>query len=248
MKNFSIEKLESRKMCTVSDPGNYPDIANDTGYAPGMLQTEYGTLVQAMSYTVADTGAVTGGLQLQGGAVVKLRTGTDTLSLTDLSISKLSRLDIGTGRVIVSSNGFSESTIRSQIKSGLNGSNGIMSDAINSQSNMTIGYIVSTEIAAPSTPWGPAPYPNNGNLLMAYAAPGDTNLDGCVDLIDIVNITSAGKFGTGKYAKWEHGDTNYDGVVDLVDIVNITSNNLYNKASYLSVAAVAFASLENTKK
>ncbi|MBM4022872.1 MAG: hypothetical protein FJ284_11650 [Planctomycetes bacterium] len=72
----------------------------------------------------------------------------------------------------------------------------------------------------------------DGSMTVAYAAPGDTNLDWTVDLIDVANFISSGKYGTGEPATWAEGDFNYDGVVDLADVVDFSSTGLYGIPPY----------------
>jgi len=245
MKNFSIEKLESRRMCTSSDYVMYPDYANDTGFKSGFGQGPYGMNVTATEYTATKPSDISGFLELWGGATVKLQTNFDTFAITSLGISPRSLIDIGTNRMIIHKHGNTETYLRNQIKAGCNrglwnGSNGISSSAITSTNKMSVGYIMTNDVDAPSSPWTPDPsvLNNAGHFVIAYAAPGDTNLDGCLDLLDVCNITSSGKFGTGKAANWQQGDTNYDGVCDLLDISSIIGVGLYNKGSYLAPPVV----------
>ncbi|MFM7184109.1 MAG: hypothetical protein ACKO4Z_04965 [Planctomycetota bacterium] len=74
----------------------------------------------------------------------------------------------------------------------------------------------------------------DGSVSFAYAAPGDTNLDWVIDVIDASNFVSAGKYGTGEAASWAEGDFNYDGVVDVLDAADFATTGLYNAGSYNS--------------
>ena len=79
----------------------------------------------------------------------------------------------------------------------------------------------------------------NGSLSFAYAAPGDTNLDWQVNVLDAANMLTAGKFNTGAPATWAQGDFNYDGIVDVFDAANFISTGLYNTGAYnVSAGAV----------
>ncbi|MEI7863546.1 MAG: PEP-CTERM sorting domain-containing protein, partial [Planctomycetota bacterium] len=75
------------------------------------------------------------------------------------------------------------------------------------------------------------------------AAPGDTNLDWVVDVLDASNFLSFGKYNTGLPATWLEGDFNYDGVVDVLDASDFFNTGLYNTGNYNtpagSVGAVA---------
>jgi hypothetical protein len=76
-------------------------------------------------------------------------------------------------------------------------------------------------------------------VTIAYAAAGDTNLDGVVDVIDIANLVASFN-GTG--AGWSHGDFNYDGVVDQLDLADFLVTGLFDQGGYLTPTEVAFAS------
>jgi len=155
------------------------------------------------------------------------------VSVTTLDLWSDSRLELGTGRLSVAANGFDESTIRSKLIAGYNGgswdgSAGITSNAAGS--DRAIGYRVA----------------DDGSLELGYSAPGDSNLDGIVDILDITTIVSGGKYNTGEPANWEQGDTNYDGVFDILDIGNILSGDLYNNGPYLPqpIAAGSSAAIQ----
>jgi hypothetical protein len=58
-------------------------------------------------------------------------------------------------------------------------------------------------------------------LDRAYALVGDTNLDGTVNLIDLlILLDNYGETG----ADWAQGDFNYDGVVNLTDLLALLNN------------------------
>jgi len=72
----------------------------------------------------------------------------------------------------------------------------------------------------------------NGSLTVAYAAPGDTNLDWSVDILDVSNFLALGKFDSGQAATWLQGDFNYDGIVDILDAASFASTGLFNAGNY----------------
>jgi autotransporter-associated beta strand protein len=72
----------------------------------------------------------------------------------------------------------------------------------------------------------------DGSLTFAYAAPGDTNLDWSVDILDVGNFLAFGEFNTGAAAIWQEGDFTYDGVVDILDAAGFFSTGLYDAGSY----------------
>ena len=72
----------------------------------------------------------------------------------------------------------------------------------------------------------------DGSVSVAYAAPGDTNLDWTVDILDAANILAGGKFDSGTPASWNEGDFDYDGVVDIIDVADFLSTGLLNAGPY----------------
>jgi autotransporter-associated beta strand protein len=72
----------------------------------------------------------------------------------------------------------------------------------------------------------------DGSLAFAYAAPGDSNLDWQVDVLDAANVLTGGKFNTADPATWAEGDFNYDGVVDVLDAADFITTGLYNGGGY----------------
>ncbi len=72
----------------------------------------------------------------------------------------------------------------------------------------------------------------NGSVFFAYAAPGDTNLDGLVDVLDSATFTDAEKYDTNLPSSWFQGDFNYDGIVDVLDAAFFVTTGLYNVGYY----------------
>jgi len=79
-----------------------------------------------------------------------------------------------------------------------------------------------------------------GTGVVAWAAFGDSNLDGQVNLTDVSLINNGGKFGQGSStgATWSQGDYNYSGGVTLTDISLLNNAALYNAGSYLPPAGL----------
>jgi hypothetical protein len=75
------------------------------------------------------------------------------------------------------------------------------------------------------------------SAILAAAMPGDTNLDGVVDLLDVANLTAAGAFDSGLPATWAEGDFNGDGLVDLLDAADLLTTNLFDAGPYATPAA-----------
>jgi len=190
------------------------------------------------------TSVQAGGLQLASGS--QLGTSTisplagGTLSLSPYAATIVSGLDpnaggltdVGNGSLMVSS-GLSVANALTALVAGRgdgswNGTAGISSStSAASGGGRAVGWLDN----------------GDGSITMAYAAPGDTNLDWVVDVLDASNFAAAGKYGTGDPASWFEGDFTYDGVCDVLDAAEFASTGLYGEPGYNtppgSVGAVA---------
>jgi hypothetical protein len=84
----------------------------------------------------------------------------------------------------------------------------------------------------------------SGAFQVAWAAYGDTNLDGRVNSTDVTAVGSGKKFGlpsTDRSSHWSQGDFNYDGRVTSTDILQISP--LFGKPSYYTAAATSSSSV-----
>ena len=157
-------------------------------------------------------------------------------SLTSLTIDEAAggALDLGAGGVTIAAGGITTSSFLGDLLAGRNGGSwdgpGIRSS------------VVAAELAA-SLPRAIGWIANgDGSLTAAYGAPGDTNIDGVVDVLDAANFAAAGKFDSGSPATWNQGDFTYDGMVDVLDAADFMSTNLFDAGPYApqgSSAAVA---------
>jgi len=68
----------------------------------------------------------------------------------------------------------------------------------------------------------------DGSFTIGYTAPGDTNLDNQVDLLDAINVLTGGKFDSGQVGTWAEGNFNYDQVVDILDAIDFFNANCFN--------------------
>jgi hypothetical protein len=172
----------------------------------------------------------TGLLEVQAGARATFQTRYETVAVTSLSLADTSRLEIGTSKLTVAANGFTESDIRTKLIAGRNGGSWNGASGITSTfagGDRAIGYRVA-----------------DGALEVAHAAPGDSNLDGVIDILDIGDILAAGKFNTAEPANWTQGDVNYDNVFDIVDLADILGTGLFNEGTYLTQGSASSAAVE----
>ena len=80
----------------------------------------------------------------------------------------------------------------------------------------------------------------NGTIQVAWAAMGDTNLDGRVNSSDIISLNSARRFNLPSIdGHWWQGDFTYDGKVNSSDISNLAA--MFNKPSYYQATATQAA-------
>ena len=184
-----------------------------------------GTVVEAGTLTVASSSALgIGPLTVAGGAGVVL--GSTALSVTVLDRATTGVIDVGTGRIAVAAGGITSAAIEAGLAAGLgdgswNGTSGIRSSAVGAE--RSVGWMVDAE----------------GGATIAFAAPGDTNLDGIVDILDALNIMASDKFGRETPSTWSEGNFNYDGIVDILDVVLFLSAGLYDESPYLPAAGAS---------
>jgi fibronectin-binding autotransporter adhesin len=171
-----------------------------------------------------------------GGSLSLVQDARVSVSLGSLDVVEGSgggRLDLGAGQVAVLPGGITAAALRADLLAGRNGGawNGttgiISSAAASSGGTRTVGYVVA----------------GNGAATVSFAAAGDTNLNGQVDVFDLVAVNSAGKYGAGTAAVWNQGDFNYDGVTNVFDLVSINSAGAYGRGNYFPASPTASGSL-----
>jgi autotransporter-associated beta strand protein len=168
-------------------------------------------------------------LSVSGSGVVSLpAVGRQTVAVTALSVDQTTggKIDIGQGRIDVAVGGISEADLRADLIAGrsggtFSGTTGIMTTggkASPSSANPAVGYRVL----------------GSGAAIVAWAAYGDSNLDGQVNSVDVSLINNSGKFGAGgTNAVWSQGDFNYSGNVNSVDTSLLNNAALFGAGSYL---------------
>jgi hypothetical protein len=135
------------------------------------------------------------------------------------------QLDVGTSLVNVAAGGMSAAQLVAALTAGRNGGSWAGAPGITSRS-------VAADVAgglSRSVGWMSR---GDGGLTFGYAAPGDTNLDGLIDVVDMATFMSAGKYESGLPATWAEGDFNYDGFVDLLDAADFMAGGLFDAGIY----------------
>jgi autotransporter-associated beta strand protein len=222
--------------------------------AKSVTKTGGGTLVLNQANSMTGTITIQGGsVQLSGtvnaAAAATIRPeagGTLTLDpYLQTSIDGLQPLaggltNVGTGMVTVAAGGLSVADMLSAITAGRNGgfwngSSGITSsDAASSGGTRSVGWLENVVNDAQGNPNA-----NLSSVTFAFAAPGDTNLDWQVDILDAANFLAAGKFDSGQPATWNEGDFGYDGIVDILDAADFLSTGLFDVGTYNGSAGEA---------
>lgn len=140
------------------------------------------------------------------------------------------RVDVADGRLALAARAGLEATLRAGLAAGRgtggwDGATGIVSSvaAAAPPGSRGLGYLIAAD----------------GSATIAFAAAGDTDLDGRVDVFDLVTIGGGGDYGTGQSASWATGDMNYDGRADVFDVVAINTSGVYGLPSYRSAAVTA---------
>jgi len=179
-----------------------------------------GTVVEAGEVIIRNIAALgTGTLEVKATAKITLDVNDAIVPVGGLLLSSGGSLDVGYGGFTVAPGGYMLSTVLSLLRSGYAanwaGASGVVSQAAGAVAGGRLGYVVN---------------PDDDSFTFGFAAAGDTNLDGTVDILDISAV--AGKFGDGSSASWSDGDSNYDGVVDILDISELLSTALFNAGPY----------------
>jgi fibronectin-binding autotransporter adhesin len=218
---------------TQADAG-YPTLS---GSIP-VLKTGAGTLVVDQANTLTGSTTVQDGvLQLANGSALSASqfvvVAGGTGQVAPFTTTRVAGLDLATG------NGLLDVTSGAlTISSGLTAPQ-LVAELIEGRASGswtgTSGITSSTAAAevAASTKRAVGWLDNgDGSLTVAYAAPGDTNLDWSVDILDAANFLAGGKFDTGAPATWLEGDFSYDGIVDILDAADFVTTGLYNTGNY----------------
>jgi autotransporter-associated beta strand protein len=198
-------------------------VNSSTGIAS--LAINAGSIAGSPTVTIAD-----------GGQMALVQDARVSVSIGGLSVDQGTgggRLDVGGGQVTVGAGGITAEDLRADIIAGRNGgawngTTGITSSAAAAVGGTrAVGYVVA----------------GDGSARVSFSAPGDTNINGQVDVFDLVAVNSGGKYGTGTAAVWSEGDFNYDGVTNVFDLVSTNSAGAYGQGDYFPAAPTAVGSV-----
>ena len=182
-----------------------------------------GTRLEAGEIVVRNVAALgTGPVWVSAAATLTLDVGAVGVVVSSLSLDADGLIDLGYGRMVIAAGGIAESTLRQRLAAGYGGGawaggSGITSSIAAATPGRGVGYL----------------FDGDGGTTVAFAANGDTNLDGVVDILDIANTLSSGKFDAGTEASWLDGDFNADGILDILDIGELFASELLDRGPYL---------------
>ncbi len=141
-------------------------------------------------------------------------------------------VDIAGSRFVVAANGIPQAALVADLQAGRgdggwNGTGGITSSlaaaATAAGQPRAIGWMDD----------------GTGATVLAVTAPGDTNLDGTIDILDVSGILGEGMFDLSVASTWAQGDFNYDGIVDLLDMSDFVSTALFDVGPFLAASSMA---------
>ncbi|MEI6658372.1 MAG: phosphodiester glycosidase family protein [Planctomycetota bacterium] len=218
--------------------------ASSPGSQRGLVKLGANTL------TMTGSGTYTGGTRvlagrLEMGSPAALSTGSvsvaggATLSVSpfvaatvgSLGLAPAALLDVTTGQITVAGGmtaaGLVARLIEARGDGTWTGTSGITSSsaaaAIVAGQSRAVGWLAN----------------GGGAFTVGYAAPGDTNLDALVDVLDAASFIGADLFDTDQPADWSQGDFNYDRIVDILDASDFFTTGLYDTGSYNVPAGAA---------
>jgi len=127
----------------------------------------------------------------------------------------------------VAAGGFDAMRLREAIVAGASGGSGITSAAIEAARAAGRPRAIGWRTEA------------DGAMAFRLAAPGDVDLDGMVDILDVSALIAADLFDGGGTASWGDGDFNADGGFDILDVSDLVAADLFDHGPYDAVGSAA---------
>lgn len=214
----------------------------------GFAKTGAGTLVVTRPLAITGTAQVTAGVLAVTGsaavpqAVLSVAAGAGVMlpddPLYDLRVAGLviaddgGRVDVGPGSVTIAAGGISQGALVADLAAGRgsgdwDGAAGFVSRsataAIGGGLTRGLGWVAV----------------GDGSFRVAFAAAGDTNVDGMIDILDAADVLSSGRFDSGAASTWAEGDFNYDNTVDVLDVADSLGTGLFDAGGYVAGGSAA---------
>lgn len=218
-------------------------IASTLSGSDGLAKTGAGTLAVTRPLAISGTVEISAGrLAMSGSAAVTqarlvVSAGASVMlpddPLYELRVAGLTiadnggRIDVGPGHVTIAAGGVSQAALVADLAAGRgsgdwNGAAGFVSRtaaaATAAGQNRGLGWIAG----------------GDGSFTVGFAAPGDTNVDGLIDILDAADVLSSGRFDSGAASTWAEGDFNYDGMVDVLDVADSLGTGLFDAGGYVA--------------
>ena len=223
---------------TISGTGGLVKTGSGRLVLAGPASYSGGTTLTAGTLDMASPPAAGGQVTITSGTMTWPVDRAGIVAVAGLSVNQAARgkLDLGASRIDVAAGGISLVDLKADILAGRgagtwSGTGGITSSlaasAVAAGRDRAVGWIAS----------------DDGTLSVGYAAAGDTNLDGLVDVLDAANIVAGNRFDTGSPVNWQDGDFNYDGRLDILDVGAFLGTGLYDTGGYLPAAASQIAAV-----
>jgi autotransporter-associated beta strand protein len=181
-----------------------------------------------------------GTMIMSGSAVTSVDVSTLVVDETVTVSGTGGRIDLGVGRINVAAGGITPANLLVDILAGRDG---------NPAAVWTGSTGITSSVAAAAMAAGASPRAvgwiddGAGALSVAFSAPGDTNIDGQIDILDVANFLGGGKYDSGEVATWNQGDFGYDGLVDILDVADFLGTGLFDAGSYLPAPAASIAAV-----
>lgn len=214
---------------TVVDPGGRSGSVTIRKQGPGTLVLDGanaisgGLIVEEGLVVIRHAAAVGGGaVDVRDAGRLRLEVGAGTVSWSALTLAAGAVVDLAAGRVRIEPGGCTDADVRRWLVAGRgdggwSGGTGIVSTrAAGSGGTRTLGYRVEAT-----------------GTTIAFAAAGDLNLDGLVDIIDMAGLLAGPLSDPPAVATWESGDFNYDGSFDVLDVSSFTAAAVLEIGWYL---------------
>ena len=206
----------------------------------GTLQIGHAAALAASPAAVLSNGTLTvdAGLSMQtpsltiaaGGLARLPSSAASTIATSRLAVN--GRLELGVGRLEIAAGGMAQDSLVAALVAGRGdgtwtGTTGITSAA--AAADLAGGILRSVGWIANG----------DASCSVAYTAPGDTNVDGQIDILDAANFISEGLFDNWQPAVWSQGDFNYDGVVDILDAADLLGTSLFDQGPFVPALAAS---------
>jgi len=178
----------------------------------GATTVSQGTLELATADALSDSILLvdTGGTLTVGPQVTAVVSGVSINGLVDVGLGGLTIMAGQTAQDLVAD------IVAGRNDGTWDGATGITSSAAAAQNERAVGWLDN----------------GDGSFTVGFAAAGDLDMNGLVDLDDVIAFVGGGLYDTGLAATWANGDYDYNGIVDLDDVIAFVSGGLYDAGPY----------------